>query len=268
MPKLTPKAVLIYAAAPVVNIYTGPRASDALDDQLLYGQAVAVLGKEAGWVHAAPIDPISGKTGNAGFIEGGDTLGKGPYAPTHKVTALSAPVFSKPNIKSAITLSLSLGAQISCKLHDSSEFLKCELGYVHTLHAAELKTAAQDWVSVAERYENLPYIWGGRSAAGVDCSGLVQNALRAGGFACPRNSGEQALALGAPLNISGGLPELRRGDLVFWQGHVAIMQDGARVLHANGHHMMCISEKLAHAQARIAKAYGPITAVRRLGEKA
>ena len=117
-----------------------------------------------------------------------------------------------------------------------------------------------DPVAVAERFVGAPYLWGGRESLGLDCSGLVQQALFACGHACPRDSDQQQ-ALGRA--VDGGA--LQRGDLVFWKGHVGLMVDGERLLHANGHHMMTVIEPLAGAVARIAAAgVGEPTAYRRI----
>ncbi|HVP97841.1 MAG TPA: NlpC/P60 family protein, partial [Roseiarcus sp.] len=115
---------------------------------------------------------------------------------------------------------------------------------------------------VAERFLETPYLWGGRTSEGIDCSGLIQTALTAAGIACPRDSDMIETALGAPVPADGVLV---RGDLVFWSGHVGVMRDGATLLHANGFHMKVVSEPLAEARARIAATGGgEITSVRRL----
>ena len=120
-------------------------------------------------------------------------------------------------------------------------------------------------MAVAERFLGTPYLWAGRSSIGLDCSSLVQLALAEAGLKAPRDSDMQARELGMALDISAGLPEVQRGDLVFWKGHVGIMRDGETLLHANGHTMTTAMEPLAEAVARIAASeYGAVTAVRRL----
>lgn len=263
MPTLPKAGQIARAVLPVINLYVRPRANAPLDDQLLYGQEVEVLEQQGGYICAAPIDPISGKRGNAGYIRRDiSPLALINDPPTHKVSTLSAPVFSQPDIKSALATQLSLGSRVVASGEDKT-FIHCALGFIHKAHVSPIDVFAGDWVAAAQTYLNQPYIWGGRSATGVDCSGLVQNALHAGGIACPRNSGEQAERLGVELGISGGLPALRRGDLVFWRGHVGIMTDEHTLLHANAYHMICAVEPLAGAVARIS-AHGPVTGLRRL----
>jgi cell wall-associated NlpC family hydrolase len=129
-------------------------------------------------------------------------------------------------------------------------------------HLALLDRPAADWVSEAERLLGAPYLWGGRTPMGIDCSGLVQQALHGAGHPCPRDSDQQARALGRALDA--GTPP-RRGDLLFWRGHVGVMLDGSRLLHANIHHMAVAVEPLAEAVARIeGNGGGPVTRHARL----
>ena len=110
---------------------------------------------------------------------------------------------------------------------------------------------------------HVPSYWGGKSVQGLDCSGLVQLAFEACGRPALRDSDMQEATLGEPLLVND-LEGLRRGDLVFWKGHVGIMTDERTLLHANGHHMMVVAEPLDHAVERIARSYGDITRIRRI----
>ena len=137
--------------------------------------------------------------------------------------------------------------------------------YVWARHLAESGWREPDYVAVAERFLETPYLWGGRTSEGIDCSGLVQTALAAAGVASPRDSDMQEAALGEPIAIDDPRTPLERGDLVFWKGHVGIMRDSATLLHANGWHMKVVSEPLAEARDRIAaNGGGDVTSVRRL----
>lgn len=180
-------------------------------------------------------------------------------APTHKVRALRTLAFPGPSIKLPPTALPPLGARLTV-LRKQDSFAVSPLGFLPATHLAALHQHESDFVAVAERFLGTPYLWGGKTNHGLDCSGLVQVALTACGIACPRDSDMQERALGVPADIK----ELRRGDLVFWKGHVAVVRDEATFLHANAFHMAVAVESTAEALARIAAAGSEVTSVKRL----
>jgi cell wall-associated NlpC family hydrolase len=180
-------------------------------------------------------------------------------APTHKVTALRTLAFPGPSIKQPPTVSPPLGSRVAV-MREQDRFAVAMAGYLPARHLAPLDRVEPDFVAVAERFLGTPYLWGGKTNNGVDCSGLVQVALAACGMPCPRDSDMQERALGAPV----ALADSRRGDLLFWKGHVAIVRDAATLLHANAFHMMVAVEPIAEALARIEAAGSPVTSVKRL----
>jgi cell wall-associated NlpC family hydrolase len=180
-----------------------------------------------------------------GWLPAG-ALGRIGAPPTHKVTALRTLGFPGPDIKKPPLAALPFGAQVVITREDA-QFAATETGlYLPAAHVAPTASKEPDFVAVAERFLGAPYLWGGKTSLGIDCSGLVQVALQAAGIACPRDSDMQS-ALGNGVALS----EVSRGDLLFWKGHVAIARDKDTLLHANAHHMAVAVEPTGVALARI-----------------
>jgi hypothetical protein len=179
--------------------------------------------------------------------------------PTHRVTALRTLVFPGPSIKLPPVAMPPLGSRIAVT-REQDRFAVSELGFIPLSHVAPLAQREKDFVSVAERLLGVPYLWGGKTNLGVDCSGLVQITLNASALPCPRDSDMQEAALGTTIDIA----QARRGDLLFWKGHVAIVRDGANVIHANAFHMSVAIEPIATALARITAAGSHVTSVKRI----
>jgi cell wall-associated NlpC family hydrolase len=182
--------------------------------------------------------------------------------PTHKIVALRTFAFPGPSIKLPPVDTLVMGATITVMREDGA-FAVTRGGYLPRPHVGRMDGHADDFVAVAEQFVGTPYLWGGKSSFGIDCSGLVQVSLNAAGIGCPRDSDMQQAGLGREL----GLPEqkkLQRGDLIFWKGHVAIARDANTIVHANAHHMATTIENTRDAIARIKAAGSEITAIKRL----
>ncbi len=179
--------------------------------------------------------------------------------PTHRVSVPSTFLYPMPDIKSQVPTNLPMNAKLEIVASDE-KFSKPSNGkYVLTKHVRPLNEFEADFVSVAEKFLNVPYYWGGKTFLGLDCSGLVQTSLEVCGISSPRDTDMQETQLGQNLMIND-LDGLRRGDLVFWKGHVGIMADQKTLLHANGYHMMTVKEPLVDAVARIAD---PVTCIKR-----
>ncbi len=226
-----------------------PKKSAAKETQLLLGHKFKCEKIEKNWAYGQTLSPLGQDVkGYRGWVKR-KALSENQAENTHHVHVIKAPVFHKADIKSRVTQTLCLGSQVIATRQDENFYELASGGYIHAKHLLPLGTfSTDDCVSVAEAHIGLPYIWGGVSTDGLDCSGLVQSALRAVGRDCLRDAGPQEKSLGKTLN--DGAP-LQRGDLIFWPGHVGIMSDEATLLHANAFHMCVATEPLAEAVARI-----------------
>jgi cell wall-associated NlpC family hydrolase len=185
-------------------------------------------------------------------------------APTHKITSLRTFAFPGASIKLPPVDTLTMGATVTVLREDGAFAVTREGWYLPLPHLGSLAHHANDFVAVAERFVGTPYLWGGKSSLGIDCSGLVQVSLNAAGSPCPRDSDMQQDAIGRSLDLAEA-NRLRRGDLIFWKGHVAIVRDADSIVHANAHHMATAIEPTHDAIARIRAAGSEITAIKRLG---
>ena len=191
-------------------------------------------------------------------------LAKPAAAPTHKIMALRTFAFPGPSIKLLPVDTLVMGAAVTV-IRDDGVFAVTRGGwYLPRQHVGRIDRHVDDFVAVAEQFAGTPYLWGGKSSLGIDCSGLVQVALNAAGIGCPRDSDMQQDGLGRALDAAES-QKLRRGDLMFWNGHVAIARDADTIVHANAHHMATTIESTREAVARIKAAGSEITAIKRLG---
>ena len=157
-----------------------------------------------------------------------------------------------------------MGSLITVLREESSFAVTREGWYLPRQHIGAIGSHVGDFVSVAEQFVGTPYLWGGKTSFGIDCSGLVQIALNASGIGCPRDGDLQEVGLGRTLEQAEA-KRLKRGDLIFWKGHVAIVRDASTIVHANAHHMATVIENTRDAVARIKAAGSEITSIKRLG---
>lgn len=225
------------------------------DTQLLFGETFTVYEDKAGWSWGqAALDNYVGYVPSVALAPPG-------APPTHSVAVPRTFVYRDADIKSPPLLWLSMNSQVAVAEQDGNFSRLENQGWVYSAHLAKPGDTAKDFVTVAESFLGTPYLWAGKDSLGLDCSGLVQTAMQRAGRGCPRDSDMQA-ELGAPVALDFNTTQ--RGDLVFWKGHVAIIQNAKNLLHANAFHMQVASEPIDVARARIEKAAGPVIAIRRL----
>ncbi|MEW9919973.1 NlpC/P60 family protein [Marimonas sp. MJW-29] len=254
-PRLTPDPARVVRrdpaqiAVPLTDLCRTPEGPR--DRQFLYGDAVTVFSEADGWSYIQ-----AEKDGYCGHIRSGDL---GPLAaPTHRVSAPATHAYARPDIKSPDRLGLSHGSRITVS-ETLGTFARTSLGYIPSVHLTPVTELAADPAAIAALYLGTPYLWGGNSRWGIDCSGLVQAALLTCGIPCPGDSDLQA-SLGQ--NATG---PYRRNDLLFWKGHVALVTDADTLIHANAHTMSTCYEPIVDAIDRIqASGDGPISAHRRI----
>jgi cell wall-associated NlpC family hydrolase len=252
------KMRIVAASAPLRR---SPQADASLETEALHGEGVTVYDEEKGWAWAQlERDQYVGYLPIA-------VLGA-PSTPTHRVAALRTHAYPGPAIKLPPRMALSLGALLTIVGREGDFAISEEGFYVWLRSLGELSAREPDAVAVAERFLDTPYLWGGRTSEGIDCSGLVQTALMAAGIASPRDSDMMEAGLGEGIASDDPNAVLARGDLIFWKGHVGIMRDSLTLLHANGWHMKTVSEPLGQARERIAaNGGGEVTSVRRLSAR-
>lgn len=240
---------------PSAPVRQSPAHDAALDTEALRGERVTIYDDNGeGWCWGQ-LD----RDKYVGWLPA-SALGAPGAEPTHRVSALRTLVFPGPSIKLPPVMALSFGSAVAATRTEGTLAVLADGGYVPARHLVAAGEREADFVAVAERFLGTPYLWGGKTSFGIDCSGLVQVALTATGVFCPRDSDMQEQGVGEVVDKAG----LRRGDLLFWKGHVAIARDAGTIIHANAHHMAVAIEPTAEALGRIKSSGTELRTVRRI----
>jgi hypothetical protein len=245
-------------AGAIAPLREGPSGDASLLTQALRGERVTIYDRNAeGWAWGQ-LD----RDGYVGWLPD-SSLAKPGAAPTHKITALRTFAFPGPSIKLPPLDTLVMDSWLAVIREDGAFAVTREGWYLPRQHLGLLDRFEKDFVDVAERFVGTPYLWGGKTSLGIDCSGLVQISLNAAGTGCPRDSDMQQDGLGRALDPAES-KKLQRGDLIFWKGHVAIVRDANSIVHANAHHMATAIENTSDAIARIKAAGSEVISIKRL----
>lgn len=245
---------VVTAATPLRR---APRFDAPLETEVLYGESVTVYDENEGWAWAQ-----ADQDSYVGYIPCDDLAAK-ITAPTHRVSVLRTHLYPAPDIKVPPLDLLPMNARVGVA-EEMGRFVRLEDGrFAIAAHLAPASDFAQDFVAIAQEFLGTPYLWGGRTGSGVDCSALVQLSLQGAGIGCPRDTDMQEAELGTALSDPHDQSAYARGDLIFWNRHMGIMLDDVRLLHANTHHMAVAIESVAEAISRIEACEGPLSSVRR-----
>jgi Bacterial dipeptidyl-peptidase Sh3 domain/NlpC/P60 family len=251
----TPRQV-VTPSAPVRH---EPRPDALLDTEALRGEIVTVYDTtEEGWSWAQ-----LQSDNYVGWLPT-DALGPVGAPPTHRVTAVRTLTFPAPSLKTTPLEGLSFGCRLAIARIDEPFAITAANEFLPLKHLTDVNAQERDFVSVAERFVGVPYLWGGKTSFGLDCSALVQLSLNACGVRCWRDSDMQEVSYQPEIKPAEDFSNLQRGDLIFWEGHVAIVRDGSTLIHANGHHMAVAIEPIADALARNRADGIALSSVRRL----
>ncbi len=248
---------LMQMNTPIATLHRAPALAAPQETQVLFGEILRVFDVTEGWAWVQLY-----RDSYVGYLRQ-EFLSAKIHEPTHHVSVPSTLLYAKPSIKVLPVKFLPMNVQVSVTAVQNQFIELATGGFIFAEHVKALATMPTDYVAIAEQFLNTPYLWGGKSAHGIDCSGLVQISLHACGLSCPRDADMQEAELGSPLLINN-IDGLKRGDLIFWAGHVGIMRDETTLLHASGHHMMVVSEPLAIANDRTKANGKEITRMKRL----
>ena len=250
---------VVRAATP---LWARPDAQESWASEVLYGALVRVYEEKDGWAWVQVV-----RDAYVGYVRA-DALAPDEELPTHRVDVPGTFLYAAPDAKAQTCLHLSMTALVRVVETGPSFARLADGSFVPVRHIIEVDKFAPDFAAVAEQFVGTPYVWGGKTRLGLDCSGLVQVAMHAAGLHCPRDSDMQLAELGTQVDVRADLGGLQRGDLVFWKGHVGIMTDASTLLHANAHHMAVTAEPLRSAVDRIARSGASIAAIKRIESNA
>ena len=252
--KLNIKQVMV----PICDLRLKPKYNSNLETQFLFGERVTIINEEKNWYLCKSMDD-----NYIGYVRRSnlDDLKKTNY----KIANLSSFIYNLPDIKSGVVSKLFLNSKVFAYKVKKDWFTICFKNKNYFIHYNDLnindKYTISSWGDVAQKFLHTPYLWGGKSHLGLDCSALVQLAFQSANISFPRNSNDQ---FKSKVLKSITESEMDKGTLVFWKGHVAIALNKKNIIHSNAHHMKVIVEKFSDAKKRIESTYGKVIGFKKL----
>jgi cell wall-associated NlpC family hydrolase len=241
----------------VAPVRIAPRFDAPLLTEGLSGELVTIYEFVEGWAWVQLEND-----GYVGYMPA-DNLSAIIEEPTHWVVSRGTFIYPAPDLKRPPITRLSFNAKVTVVGREGRFAELSRGGFIYAGHLQPVEEKAKDFVRLAERLVGTPYLWGGRSGLGIDCSALVQISMQGAGMPCPRDTDMQEAEIGEPL-ADLKLEKLERGDLMFWRGHVGIMQSAEWMIHASGHQMEVVVEPIRRAVERIAETHGEISVIKRI----
>ena len=252
---------------PFAPLLSEPKPFAPQQMELIFGQRFKIYREENGWAlgRVVPLISPTDRPTYVGWVSQ-DTLSAEQTDAGHFVSVLSAPLFTRPDLKSTIAMSAPLGAPLTVSLEDGKYRRVGDGLWIDERHARPISDRFSNYLDVARLYLGQPYVWGGNGSRGIDCSGLIQMSLAVCGIDCPRDADQQEQALGRTVewDPSDPTPSLHVGDILFWPGHVGFYSAKDRLLHANATHMGVVEEPLGPALQRMSANGTDLRTIRRL----
>ena len=240
----------------VLPLKNKPNDQAELVSEMLFGEKFIVYERQEAWAWGQ-----SQTDGYVGFVKI-NGLSDQPASPTHEVKELKTFVYQRPDIKSPVIKGLSMGSRVSLKEKGENFICLKEGGWIVEKHVVELNVKEASFIAVAKKYIGTPYLWGGRSSNGLDCSALVQLSLSRVGILMPRDTDQQEKAVGCFFGKNA--KDIKRGDLLYTQGHVAIASANDLILHATAYHMQVVEEPLKAFLSRLDETNHQLRSIKRL----
>ena len=253
------EGAIFHVIVPVARVHSGPDAGSGMDTQFLHGADVRVFDRNNGWAWVQ-----AQRDSYVGYVPE-NNIDEGSCKASHVVCVPRSFVYPEPDLKKPAIHTHSMGALVTVaeetEVRGTRYAVLADGRAMVARHLRPAHQAAEDFVSVAELFLHTPYLWGGASGFGIDCSGLVQLSMRMAGKSVLRDTDMQVESIGTALDPQD--PSRKRGDLIFWRGHVAILTAPDEIIHANGYTMSVAREPLDEAIRRIEALYGLPIAMRR-----